>query len=174
MKVLLELIPLLAFFLAYKYYGIIPATIVAVVLAVIGVIVTYFREKKIHKLQILTVVILITLGLITLLTGDPKFIKMKPTIVNLLFAAILFVGIILRRSFLKDLFGDKISLKDEGWNIISKRWAYFFVFLAIFNEILWRNFSEELWVTFKVFGIFIFTAIFLYTQKSILTKYQDK
>lgn len=98
---------------------------------------------------------------------------MKPTIVNLIFAIVLLYGqIILKKPLLKNLFEGSIKMTDEGWNILNKRWLYFFIFLALLNEITWRTQSEEFWVQFKVFGLIPITIIFTLMQVSLIQKYR--
>jgi intracellular septation protein len=172
MRFLIEFAPLIAFFIVYKLYDMITATIVALILTVVGVVWVYYLDKKIPKVQLITAFILLILGSITVFTGNLSFIKMKPTIINLLFSSALFIGLIFKQALLKDIFAEKIPLTDQGWIIFSRRWAYFFLFLALFNEILWRNFSEELWVLFKVFGVLIFSAIFLLSQRKFLEEHK--
>jgi intracellular septation protein len=96
----------------------------------------------------------------------------SPTIVNGLFAGILFVGLATGRLFLKIVFGDVMRLSQEGWRILTLRWAFFFVFLAILNELIWRSFSTDTWVAFKVFGIMPITFVFALAQIGILKKYE--
>jgi intracellular septation protein len=97
---------------------------------------------------------------------------MKPTIINLLFACILFIGNVMNKPVLKFLFSGALKLQEEGWNILSKRWIGFFISLAILNEIVWRTQSTDLWVNFKVFGILPITFIFTMTQFPVIKKYQ--
>ena len=97
---------------------------------------------------------------------------MKPTIINFIFAAILYGGIILKKPLLKYLLGSALKLEEEGWNTLTHRWIAFFVALAILNEIVWRTMSEDLWVNFKVFGILPITIIFTMTQIPLIKKYQ--
>ena len=111
-------------------------------------------------------------------TTDPfsieneTFFKMKPTIINLLFALILFGGIIAKKPLLKYLLGTALKLKDEGWKILTQRWVAFFIALAVLNEIVWRTQSTDVWVNFKVFGILPITFIFTLTQFPLIKKYQ--
>ena len=97
---------------------------------------------------------------------------MKPTIINLLFAAILFGGAIIKKHLLKFLLGAALKLEDTGWKILTQRWIAFFIALAILNEIIWRTQSTDIWVNFKVFGILPITFIFTITQFSLIKKYQ--
>ena len=113
-------------------------------------------------------------GGLTLWMQEELFIKLKPTIVNSLFAAILFVGLLNGRSLLKYLFGEVFQLREPGWRILTFRWACFFVFLAIVNEIVWRSFSTDFWAGFKLFGIMPITMIFAVSQIGLLQRYKDK
>lgn len=98
---------------------------------------------------------------------------MKPTIINIIFALILIYGkIFLKQPLLKKLFDESIKISDEGWNILNKRWIYFFIFLAILNELVWRTQSEEFWVQFKVFGLLPITLIFTIMQVSLIQKHR--
>ena len=98
---------------------------------------------------------------------------MKPTIVNVIFALILLYGkLILKTSLLKKVLGDNLKLADEGWEILTDRWIYFFIFLALLNELVWRTQTEDLWVQFKVFGILPITIIFTIFQISVINKYK--
>ena len=98
---------------------------------------------------------------------------MKPTIINILFALVLIYSkFFLKKSLLQSLLENSIKLKDEGWKILTDRWIYFFIFLALLNEIIWRTQSEDLWVKFKVFGILPITFIFTMTQFPLIKKYQ--
>lgn len=160
-KLLTEVGPLIAFFVTYKYYGMITATASIMTLSVVSVIITYLYNKKVPIITLCVTVLILVLGSITLLTGDSTFIKIKPTIINILFATVLLTGLVFDKLFLKYIFGNSISLTDENWIIFSKRWSYFFLFLAAFNEVIWRNFSDDLWVKFKVFGILVFTGVFI-------------
>jgi len=116
--------------------------------------------------------VLLIFGGLTLLFDNKIFIFMKPTIINFIFAAILYGGIILKKPLLKYLLGSALKLEEEGWNTLTHRWIAFFVALAILNEIVWRTMSEDLWVNFKVFGILPITIIFTMTQIPLIKKYQ--
>ena len=118
--------------------------------------------------------IILVFGGLTLYFDNEVFFKMKPTIINLLFALILYSGIILNKSLLKYLLGSALKLHDTGWDILTKRWIFFFIVLAILNEVVWRTQSTDLWVNFKVFGILPITFIFTLFQFSIIKKYQKK
>jgi intracellular septation protein len=97
---------------------------------------------------------------------------MKPTIVNAMFAGILGFGLATGRTFLKMVFGDVMRLTDEGWRKLTVRWCGFFLFLALANEVIWRNFSTDFWVSFKVFGIMPLTMLFALTQVGLLKQHE--
>ena len=115
--------------------------------------------------------IVIIFGGLTIIFDNKIFIFMKPTIINIMFAAILYGGIVFKKPLLKYLLGTALKLKDDGWNILTIRWIAFFIALAILNEIVWRTMSEEFWVSFKVFGILPITFIFTMTQFPLIKKY---
>ena len=123
-------------------------------------------------MPLITGVFVLVFGGLTLWLQDDHFIKIKPTIVNGLFAAILFGGLLSGRLFLKIVFGDVMHLSEEGWRVLTLRWALFFVFLAFLNELVWRSFSTDTWVTFKVFGIMPITFVFALAQIGLLKKHE--
>ena len=133
----------------------------------------YFLEKKIPKIPIIGAVLVAVFGGLTLYFDDKIFFYMKPTIVNILFAGILFIGnFFLKKNLLKSLLETSIKLEDQGWEILNQRWTLFFIFLAILNELVWRTQSEDFWVKFKVFGIIPITLIFTMFQINLINKYK--
>ena len=133
----------------------------------------YFLEKKIPKIPIIGAALVAIFGGLTLYFDDKIFFYMKPTIVNILFAGILFIGnFFLRKNLLKSLLETSIKLEDQGWEILNQRWTLFFIFLAILNELVWRTQSEDFWVKFKVFGIIPITLIFTMFQINLINKYK--
>ncbi len=129
---------------------------------------------RIPVMPLVTGVFVMVFGGLTLWLQDDLFIKMKPTFVNTLFAGTLFVGLMLNQSFLKVLFGEVFHLTEEGWRKLTFRWACFFVFLAVLNEIVWRSFSTDTWVSFKVFGIMPLTMAFAVAQVGLLKQYEER
>ena len=122
-------------------------------------------------MPVVTAVVVTVFGGLTLWLNDPTFIYLKPTIVNLLFAGALIVGQLMGRPLIKMLLGEHLKLTDEGWNKFTVRWILFFLFVAALNEFVWRNFPEDTWVTFKVFGILPLTLVFALMQVGLITRY---
>jgi len=170
-KSLIEIVPLILFFISNAKYGIILATKVFVITTVIALFISYFYLKKISSPLIITSLLVLVFGSLTIFFKDPVFIKLKPTIVYILFSTCLFLGLIFKKNFLKIYLSSLIKINDDGWNILTKRWAFFFISMAILNEIIWRNFSTDFWVSFKVFGFLPLTIIFTLLQKDIIKKY---
>jgi len=121
-----------------------------------------------------TAVLVVLFGGLTFLLDDPSFIKVKPTIINLLFAGVLMAGLVMRRPLLKLLLGEAFNLTDEGWRKLTIRWILFFLALAALNELVWRNFSEAAWVNFKVFGILPLTLVFATAQIGLIRRHEAK
>lgn len=167
-KIIVEILPLVAFFSAFKFYGIIIATYWLIGMTIFAVLLGYIVEKKISKMQISTLVIITIMGAITIFSGDSQYIKMKPTIINIIFSLILILSIINKKLYIKFIFQNQISMPEESWIVLTKRMAWFFLFCAILNEIVWRNFSESIWVNFKVFAILPLTFLFITLQFMLL------
>ncbi len=171
-KLVVEFGPLLVFFFANSRYGIYTGTGAFMVATVISLIASQILLGRIAVMPLITSIFVLVFGGLTLWLQDDHFIKMKPTIVNGLFAAILFGGLMTNRIFLKIVFGDVMKLSEEGWRLLTLRWAVFFVFLAALNEVMWRGFSTDTWVAFKVFGIMPITFVFALAQIGLLKKYE--
>ena len=139
---------------------------------IIAVLISYIIEKKIPVMPTVGAFIILIFGGLTIYFDNEVFFKMKPTIINLLFALILYGGVIVKKPLLKFLLGAAIKLEDEGWKILTLRWISFFIALAVLNEIVWRTQSTDIWVNFKVFGILPITFIFTMTQFPLIKKYQ--
>lgn len=172
MKMLLELGPLLVFFLAFKLLDIFWATGVFMVITVISLIASKLILKKVPVMPMVTGVFVLVFGGLTIYLQDDTFIKIKVTIIYLLFAAGLAAGLMLGQSFLKVLLSEALNMQEEGWRKLTVRWIFFFLFLAVLNEVIWRNFSIDLWMKFKVFGILPLTFLFMLAQIGLLQKYQ--
>lgn len=144
------------------------AFMIATIVALTG---SWLVFKKIAAMPLVSGVFVILFGALTLYLQDEIFIKVKPTIVNLMFAGILFSGLYYGRLFLKMVFSEGFQLTDEGWYKLTVRWASFFIFLAILNEFIWRTFSTDFWVGFKVWGILPITLVFTIAQIGLIQKY---
>ena len=176
-KFLTDFGPLLIFFIMYfkndqNLKVAIPPFIIA---TLFSLVIIYFLEKRIPMVP-LTGGILITLfGGLTLYFDNKVFFYMKPTIINLLFACILFFGkYFTKKPLLKIFFQNAFNLEDEGWKKLNFRWIYFFIFVAILNEIVWRTQAEVFWVNFKVWGLMPITFIFVASQVPLINKYKVK
>ena len=173
-KTLIEFGPLVAFATAYFVAGIFWATGVIMVSSVIALAASRFFIGRILPVPLATAALVVVFGSLTFLLDDPRFIKIKPTIINLLFAGILTFGLMTGRPLLKMLFGEAFNLTEEGWRKLTVRWAFFFLLLAVLNEIVWRNFSETAWVNFKVFGILGISLVFGVAQIGLIKRYEAK
>ena len=171
-KLLIDIGPLAVFFIFYTRGDLKTAILPFMIATIIAVLFSYIIEKKIPIMPTVGAVIILIFGGLTIYFDNETFFKMKPTIINLLFAGILYGGIILNKSLLRYLLGAALKLQDEGWDILTKRWIGFFIALAILNEIIWRTQTTDIWVNFKVFGILPITFIFTLTQFSTIKKYQ--
>jgi intracellular septation protein len=149
------------------------AIIPLIVATVISVVFIYWLEKKIPMIPILGAILVSVFGGLTVISDNKIFFYMKPTIINLLLASILIFGkIILKKNLLKNLLQSSIQMTDDGWKELNDRWIYFFIFLAILNELIWRTQSESFWVQFKVFGIIPVTLVFAILQVSLIKKHR--
>lgn len=172
LKFLLEVGPLVVFFVTNARFGILPGTAAFVVATAVALTVSFVIARKVPVLPLVSGVFVLVFGGLTILLQDDLFIKLKPTIVNLLFAGALFVGLAMGKSFLKIAFEAAFRLTDEGWRKLTWRWAFFFVVLAVLNEVVWRSFDTDTWVSFKVFGILPLTVVFSLAQLPLLNRHQ--
>jgi len=172
LRLALEMGPLLIFFVTNGQFGIMPATAAFMVATPIAVLISYRLEKRIPVMPLVGCGFVMLFGGLTLWLDDDFFIKIKPTIVNLLFATVLFIGLALKRPYLKLLMGAVLHLDNEGWHKLGLRWAIFFIVLAVLNEVVWRNFSTEFWAGFKLFGLMPLTMIFAIAQVPLITAHQ--
>tara|TARA_B100001123_G_C15099793_1_gene943100 strand:- start:336 stop:887 length:552 start_codon:yes stop_codon:yes gene_type:complete len=169
--------PLLVFFIIYFNNDndlkiAIPPFIVA---TLISLVVIYLLEKRIPMVPLFGGILITLFGGLTLYFDNKIFFYMKPTIINILFAGILFFGkYFTKKPLLKIFFQTAMNLKDEGWKKLNDRWIIFFIFIAILNEIVWRTQSEAFWVNFKVWGLLPISFIFAATQITLINKYKLK
>jgi intracellular septation protein len=171
LKLALDLGPLLLFFAANSRYGIFTATATFMVAVLAALVVSYAMTRRLPIMPVLTAVIVVVFGGLTLILHDATFIKVKPTIIYGLFGAVLIGGLVFNKPLLGILFDSLFHLTEEGWRKLTLRWAIFFFVLAVLNEIVWRNASTDLWVDFKVFVVVPLTFIFGALQVPLLRKY---
>ena len=175
LKFITDFGPLLIFFtIYYKSENNLSIAIPPLIIStLIAVAIMYFVEKKIPYVPLIGAIVISLFGGLTLYFDNPIFIYMKPTIVNIIFAGILIVSnIYFNKNFLKLFLQTAFQLNDEGWKKLNFRWAYFFIFLAILNEIVWRTQPETTWVNFKVWGMLPITIIFTAMQLPLINKYK--
>jgi intracellular septation protein len=192
LRLLLDLGPLLVFFLANtrpalfapllapllpdalltgERAGIFVATAVFIPAVLAALAVSYVLTRHLPVMPVITAIIVVVFGGLTLLLQDETFIKLKPTIIYVLFGAALLGGLVFGKSLLGMVFDSVFNLTDEGWRKLTLRWGVFFLALAVLNEIVWRNFSTDTWVNFKVFGFLPLTLVFAMAQFPLLQKY---
>ena len=175
LKFIADFGPLLIFFTIYYKSGnnlsvAIPPLIIATIVAVV---VVYFIEKKIPYVPLIGGIVISLFGGLTLYFNNPVFLYMKPTIINIIFAIMLVSGkIFFNKNFLKFFFETAFQLDEIGWDKLNFRWAYFFIFLALINEIVWRTQPEATWVNFKVWGMLPLTFVFTAFQIPMINKHK--
>ena len=189
-KLILEMGPLIIFFVCYynapipenlkndleeaNLFKIIFATKIFVPAILVALFLGWFQTKQIAKMPLITAILVVVFGGLTIWLNNPIFIKMKPTLIYLIFSAILGYGLLKKKIYLKILMGPAIPMNEEGWLILSKRFVGFFVLLAFTNEIIWRFFSQDFWVNFKTFGLPILLIFFMALQFNLFNKYSNK
>ena len=176
-KFLTDFGPLLIFFVMYFSYeqNLMVAIPPFVIATLIALVVVYFLEKKIPMVPLTSGIIITLFGGLTLYFDNKVFFYMKPTIINLLFAVVLFFGkYFTQKPLLKIFFQNAFNLKDEGWKKLNYRWIGFFLFVAILNEITWRTQTEAFWVNFKVWGLLPISFLFAVSQVPLINKYKLK
>ncbi|WP_417767920.1 septation protein A [Stappia sp.] len=186
LKLVLELGPLVLFFfanargealaerfpvLASVGDPIFLATAVFMVAISVSLIVSYALTRRLPVMPVVSGVVVLVFGALTLWLHDELFIKLKPTIVNVLFGAVLLGGLAFGKSLLGYVFDSVFRLDDEGWRKLTFRWGVFFFFLALVNEVVWRSFSTDFWVSFKVFGVMPITIAFTLSQLPLIQRH---
>jgi len=167
--------PLLIFFTVYYKSGnnlsiAIPPLIIATLIAVL---ISYMVEKKIPYLPLVGGIIISVFGGLTLYFNNPIFLYLKPTIVNIIFALVLFMGrVFLNKNLLKYFFQNAFQIDETGWDKLNTRWILFFIFLALINELVWRTQTEVVWVNFKVWGMLPLTFVFTAFQIPLINKHK--
>jgi intracellular septation protein len=173
LKLFVELGPLAVFFLANSRAGIYVGTGCFIAATVASLIASRVLFGRIPTMPLVSGFFVLVFGGLTLWLQNDMFIKLKPTIVNTIFAVILFGGLLYGQSLLKYLFGDVFRLTEEGWKKLTFRWACFFLFLAALNEVAWRVLATDDWVKFKVFAIMPITMVFAACQVGLLKSYEQ-
>jgi intracellular septation protein len=171
LKLAIELGPLLIFFGGNALYGIYAGTAAFMAATVISLAVAWLRFHKLPVMPLVSAVVVLAFGALTLYLQDDTFIKLKPTIVYMMFAGLLVAGLLLRKPLLELLFGPVFTLTEEGWRKLTIRWVLFFAVMAVLNEIVWRNFSTDFWVNFKVFGFLPLTFLFAMLNVPLMQRY---
>lgn len=183
-KLVLELGPVVAFFIAFgrvkdqtftiagtEYSGFIAVTAGFIGLIILTSGILWALTGKLSKMQIMTLVLVVVMGGLSVWLNDPQFIKMKPTLLYLFFGGVLAVGLLQGKSYLKAVMEEAMPLEHDGWMILTQRLAVFFFALAVANEVVWRMMSTEVWVNFKTFGLTFAVFGFFMAQGKILEKY---
>jgi intracellular septation protein len=185
LKTYLDLGPVLIFFVSYFVAGkiypaahghasqpaIMWATGIFMAATLASLIASYIIEKKIHLVPLITATAVLVFGGLTIALHDDRFIRIKPTIIYTLFAATLLTGWALRKPFIKHVFQGQLHLSDQGWRVLTLRFGLFFVLAAIINEVIWRNFSFDFWITYKVWGMTALTFVFTAWQMMFVSRY---
>lgn len=183
-KLALDMGPILAFFVGYillrdktftiagtEYSGFIIVTACFIPLLAFTTFLLWRLTGKVSKMQLMTLVLVVVFGGLSVWLNDERFFKMKPTMIYALFAAILGFGLLRGKSYLQVVMDEVLPMTSEGWMILTKRVALFFVVLAVLNEIIWRNFSTDMWVNFKTFGLTIGVFAFFMSQSKLFQTY---
>ena len=175
LKFITDFGPLLIFFtIYYKSENNLRLAIPPLIIAtLIAVLISYMVERKIPYVPLAGGIIISIFGGLTLYFNNPIFLYVKPTIINTIFALVLFVGkTFLNKNFLKILFNNAFQINETGWDKLNNRWIIFFIFLALVNELVWRTQTEVIWVNFKVWGMLPLTFIFTAFQLPLIKKYK--
>jgi len=170
-KLATELGPLMIFFAANAKFGLFVATGAFMVAVIVAMIASYVVTRHVPVMALVTGIVVIVFGTLTLVLHDETFIKIKPTIIYGLFATVLGGGLLFGRSFIAVMFDQMFNLTAAGWRLLTIRWALFFVAMAILNEVVWRTQTTDFWVAFKAFGMIPLTAGFALTQMSLIKRY---
>ena len=171
LKLFVDYAPIVVFFITYWLADLFAATAAIIIATVIVLTISLIVERRIPIMPLVTGIIIVLFGGLTLWLNDETFIKMKPTIIQVIFGLILLGGLYMKHLFLEKLLGTSIKMEREGWEIFTRRFSVFFFSMALLNEFVWRTQSTDFWVNFKVFGILVLTIIFLVGQLKLLKKF---
>jgi intracellular septation protein len=170
-RLLLDLGPLFLFFLSFEFGGIFVATGIFMVAVLAALALGWHLEKRLSPIPLITAVLVMIFGGLTLYLRNDVFIKMKPTVLYTIFGATLLGGLSFNRLFIKYVFKEAFDLTEKGWRGLTWRWGVFFLILAVLNEAVWRNTSTATWVSFKVWGIMSLIFLFALAQTPFLLKH---
>ena len=170
-KLAFDLGPLIIFFATFQFFGIFPATAVFIVAILIALVAGYAMDGKVSPMALVTAGMVVLFGGLTLYLKNDTFLKMKPTVIYLMFAAALLGGLAFNRLFIKYALAFEFELPESAWRTLTLRWGFFFLALAALNEIVWRNFTLSQWVTFKVWIILPLILAFGALQAPLLLKH---
>lgn len=184
LKAVLEFGPLLGFFVAYlllkdrvftfgttEYEGFIIVTAVFIPIFLVSIALLWKLTGHLSKMQIVTAILIVVFGGLTVWFNDPKFFQMKPTIIYVFFGVVLGAGLLRDTSYLQYVMEGLMPLTDEGWMILTRRITIFFFALAVLNELVWRTMSETTWVYFKTFGLIAATFLFFMSQGKLISEH---
>ena len=172
LKPVTEYAPLAVFFAVYAFSGLMEATAALMAVTLVVLVLSLILLRRVPMLPLVTAAIVGIFGGLTLWLQDETFIKMKPTIINAIFAILLLGGLMARQLWLKKLLGQALSITDEGWRKLTLRFGLFFAAMALLNEIVWRTQSTDFWVAFKVFGLMGLTFAFMFAQAPLFARYK--
>ena len=174
LKLVLEMGPLVLFFVVYSRLGIFTGTAALMGATLVALAVTYALTRHLPIMPVVTAVMVLVFGGLTLFLHDATFVKMKATIVYLLFAAALLGGLAFGKALLSVVFDSVMNLTEEGWRKLTLRWGLFFLAMALVNEGVWRTQPEDFWVKFKVFGFVPLTVLFALSQTPLMLRHELK
>lgn len=154
--------------------GLFTATLVLIVAVIVALVVSFVKARRIPAAPLMTAILAVVFGALTLYLQDASFIKMKPTVIYVCFGVALFGGLAINKPVLPIIFDNAMALTERGWRLLTFRWASFFFVLALLNEIVWRTQSNDFWVSFKFPGIFILLFLFSIAQAPLIMRHKLK
>ncbi len=172
LKLVLEIGPLAVFFIGNAKFGIFTGTAAFMVATVAALIASYALARRVPIMPVVSAIVVLIFGSLTLILHDELFIKIKPTIIYALFGGALIGGLIFNKPLLAIVFDQVFHLTEEGWRKLTLRWAIFFFAMAVLNEIVWRTQSTDFWVSFKLFGAMPLTFVFAALQVPLVRKHE--